>query len=49
MRGSGPYAELIARRFALSCRRLGLNRRPVELDTSRFRAPEPASDQLTLL
>ena len=49
MRGSGPYAELIARRFALSCRRLGLNRRPVELDTSRFRVPEAATDQLTLL
>jgi len=49
MRGSGPYAELIARRFTLSCRRLGLNRRPVELDTSRFRVPEPAGDQLTLL
>ena len=49
MRGSGHYAELIARRFALSCRRLGLNRRPVELDTSRFRVPEAATDQLTLL
>jgi len=38
-----------ARTPTLSCRRLELNRCPVELHTSRFRVPEPAGDQLTLL
>jgi len=45
MTGTGEYAELIARRFEIACRRLGLNgeergtvaRR--ELDCSRFRPP----------
>ncbi len=37
MRGAGPYAELLAARFAAACRRLGLQgRRAVELDTSQF-------------
>jgi len=37
MRGTGRYAELLESRFALACRRLGLNLEPVDLDTSRFR------------
>jgi DNA repair photolyase len=38
--GSGSFAELIGKRFALACQRLGLNRRSREpLDTSRFRPP----------
>ena len=41
MRGSGTYAELIARRFALAVKRLGLdNHREQPLDTSRFRPPK---------
>jgi DNA repair photolyase len=37
MRGEGPYAAMIARRFAVACRRLGLNTDPAPaLDTSRF-------------
>ncbi|MFO1400916.1 MAG: PA0069 family radical SAM protein [Steroidobacteraceae bacterium] len=42
MRGTGPYAELLARRFELACRRHGLaGRDPGELDTTAFRAPRP--------
>jgi hypothetical protein len=50
MRGIGPYAELIEKRFALACRRLGLNRDRTPLDVSRFRAPTaPGPRQLDLL
>jgi DNA repair photolyase len=45
MRGQGQFADLIARRFALACKRLGLNDdRTLRLDTTRFRPPKgPAS------
>jgi len=37
MRGQGPYAEMISSRFALACRRLGLNATAAPaLDTTRF-------------
>ncbi len=44
MSGTGNYAELIAKRFDLACRRFGLNKerrgeRP--LDCTRFRHPSP--------
>jgi len=47
MRGTGNFAELIARRFAIACKRCGLNghgggRRVPELDCTRFVAPSPA-------
>ncbi len=48
MRGEGPFADLIAQRFALACRRLGLNRKPRELNTSLFRAPAQHTDQIAL-
>jgi DNA repair photolyase len=48
MRGTGPFAELIARRFALACKRLGLNRHGRELDTTLFEPPARAGDQLDL-
>jgi len=49
MRGTGPYAELLRNRFALACRRLGLNAtRRDPLDTSRFRPPGPAGAQMRL-
>jgi len=50
MRGQGLFADLIARRFALACKRLGLNEdRTLRLDTTRFRPPSgPASAQLDL-
>jgi DNA repair photolyase len=43
MRGSGEFAALIARRFALAKRRLGLADERAPLDTSRFRPPVAAS------
>jgi DNA repair photolyase len=57
MRGDGPYAELIAQRFAATCRRLGIDaeRRRAEtdrrwrLDTARFRPPARKGQQLKLL
>ena len=47
MRGTGNFAELIAKRFAIACKRFGLNghgggRRPPELDCTRFVPPSPA-------
>jgi len=39
MRGEGVFADLIAKRFAIACRRLGLDEDNAPLDTSRFRAP----------
>jgi DNA repair photolyase len=46
MRGTGPYAEMMARRFHLAVKRLGLNRPQRPLDSGRFRAPAQAGDQL---
>ncbi|HEV7165311.1 MAG: PA0069 family radical SAM protein [Gammaproteobacteria bacterium] len=48
MRGTGKYAELIAQRFRLACKRhgLGLGRR-MGHDTTRFRVPSEAG-QLSL-
>ena len=36
MRGAGPHAWLIWRRFELACRRLGLGRKTTPLDTNAF-------------
>ena len=41
MKGSGPWAELLAQRFRTAARRLGFNRERVELDVSLFRPPGP--------
>ena len=49
MTGSGPFAEMIARRFALARRRLGLDRRGAPLDTAKFIRPVPAGGQFRLL
>ena len=41
MRGQGLFADLIARRFQLACKRLGLNEdRTLRLDTTHFRPPK---------
>jgi DNA repair photolyase len=45
MRGQGPFAELIAQRFAKAARRLGLDRRLPALDGSQFRPPRADSPQ----
>jgi DNA repair photolyase len=47
-RGRGGIAELVAKRFDIACKRLALNEERAPLDTSRFRAPRPASPQLDL-
>ncbi len=47
-KGEGAYAQLLARRFQLACKRLGLNRNDWQLDNSQFRAPRPVSPQLSL-
>jgi DNA repair photolyase len=39
MRGDGPYADEVARLFALSARRFGLTRRSASLSTAAFRRP----------
>ncbi len=48
MRGTGPYARLIAQRFAIATRRLGLNQSHRPLDVSKFRRPARLGDQLAL-
>ncbi len=48
MRGEGPYADLIARRFAVATRKLGLDRPLPPLDLTAFGPPPRAGDQLSL-
>ena len=48
MRGEGPFAEVIARRFTVATRRLGLDRPLPPLDRTRFAPPPRPSDQLSL-
>jgi DNA repair photolyase len=48
MRGEGPYADLIAQRYALAARKLGLDRPLPPLDLTAFGPPPRAGDQLTL-
>jgi len=46
--GTGPYAELLGRRFARSVRQWGLNQMG-ELDCSQFRAHDSMSEQQLML
>ena len=49
MRGQGEFARLVEQRFRLACRRFGLNQRGRwNLDTTQFRVPPAAGDQLGL-
>ena len=49
MRGQGPWAELLKRRFEASCRRNGLGSgRTAPLTTERFRPPNRFPDQMEL-
>jgi DNA repair photolyase len=50
MRGTGPYAELLHRRFRLAARKLGFESADDRhrLNTSVFRPPTPTGGQLTL-
>lgn len=45
MHGQGPFASLIAKRFDLTCQRLGLNATQHRLDCAQFRSPEAARQQ----
>ena len=47
--GTGPYAMLLAQRFQIAVKRLGLNRGDRSgLDASKFRRPPKSGDQLAL-
>lgn len=48
MRGEGQHAELIAHRFAIATKRLGLSHDLPALDCSAFGPPHRAGDQLSL-
>ena len=48
MKGTGPYAEMRARRFQMGVKRLGLNRPSAPLAVHKFRRPARAGDQLAL-
>ena len=49
MRGSGPYAALIHRRFEIAKKRVGLSGSFPRLRMDRFAVPPRAGDQLSLL
>jgi DNA repair photolyase len=49
MKGTGPYAEMIAQRFHLAVKRLGLNKEHRSLDLSQFQKPPQIGEQLALL
>ena len=47
--GTGEYADMIAQRFRLACKKFGLNRREGGgLNTSAFQPPLAQGDQLSL-
>lgn len=48
MSGQGHFADLLAKRFILACKRNQLNGRHMALDTSRFKPPQQAGDQMAL-
>ena len=47
-RGRGHIADLVAARFAIACRKHGLESEAPPLDASRFRPPRTAAPQLDL-
>jgi DNA repair photolyase len=48
MRGSGPHAWMIGRRFEIACERLGLNKGKTALTTEHFDPPIKRAEQLSL-
>ena len=48
MRGEGPLADLLEKRFALARKRFGLNRERVPLDRSLFTPQQVVTPQLNL-
>jgi DNA repair photolyase len=49
MRGAGPYAWQVSRRFEIAAKRLGLNLQKLPLRTDLFRRPAKAGEQLMLI
>ena len=49
MKGSGPFADMVARRFAMTCQRSRLDKQSWEMDTTLLRKPTADADQLALL
>ncbi|MGN6116117.1 MAG: PA0069 family radical SAM protein, partial [Nitrobacter sp.] len=48
MKGVGPMAWMIGRRFEIACEKYGLNRRRSKLTTDHFLRPERSGQQLSL-
>jgi DNA repair photolyase len=48
MKGSGPYAWMIGRRFENACEKLGLNKEKTTLTTEHFQPLRKGAEQLTL-
>jgi DNA repair photolyase len=48
MKGEGPLAAILERRFELACRRVGLGRGEIRLRTDLFKRPPKPGDQLSL-
>jgi hypothetical protein len=46
MRGQGVWADLIATRFRIACRKSGLNERKIDLRSDLFRPPQGAQMRL---
>ncbi|NKB56132.1 MAG: PA0069 family radical SAM protein [Alphaproteobacteria bacterium] len=47
--GTGVYADMLSKRFRLARRKLGMDMRPLDLDTTKFKPPPAKGDQLTLI
>src|SRR4029077_4048112 len=48
MKGTGPMAWMIGRRFEIACEKLRLNKRPSKLTTDHFARPKRSGQQLSL-
>ncbi len=48
MKGTGPMAWMIGRRFEIACAKAGINKRRTKLTTDHFVRPKRAGEQLTL-
>ena len=48
MTGTGPYAQVMARRFHMAVKRLGLNLPSAPLAVHKFKRPSRLGDQLAL-
>jgi DNA repair photolyase len=48
MKGTGPMAWMIGRRFEIACTKLGLNKKRVKLTTDHFTRPKDTGGQLSL-